>query len=109
MADFSDNTRLDPGTLPASGTGNRSDSTENTDSAAKQPSEVILDSEMHLSAQMPHGPEPHSPLDPDAMYEALEEKLRQQSHAVDLGRIHAAYEMAKTAHSGQKRKPVRWT
>ena len=104
MADFSDNTRLDPGTLPASGTGNRSDSTENTGSAAKQPSEVILDSEMHLSAQMPHGPEPHSPLDPDAMYEALEEKLRQQSHAVDLGRIHAAYEMAKTAHSGQKRK-----
>ena len=104
MADFSDNTRFDPGTLPASGTEDRSDSTENTGSAAKQPSEVILDSEMHLSAQMPHGPEPHSPLDPDAMYEALEEKLRQQSHAVDLGRIHAAYEMAKTAHSGQKRK-----
>ena len=37
-------------------------------------------------------------------YAELEEKLRQQTHPVDLGRIHAAYEMAKTAHSGQKRK-----
>ena len=43
-------------------------------------------------------------LDPDEMYTALEEKLRQLSHPVDLGRIHAAYEVAKTAHSGQKRK-----
>ena len=46
----------------------------------------------------------HTLLDPDVMYAELEEKLRQQTHPVDLGRIHAAYEMAKTAHSGQKRK-----
>ena len=46
----------------------------------------------------------HTPLDPDAMYAELEEKLRTQSQKFDLGRIHAAYEMAKTAHSGQKRK-----
>ena len=46
----------------------------------------------------------HMPLDPDAMYADLEEKLRVQMPQADLGRIHAAYEMAKTAHSGQKRK-----
>ena len=45
-----------------------------------------------------------TPLDPDEMYASLEEKLRQQSHPIDIGRVHAAYEMAKTAHSGQKRK-----
>ena len=44
------------------------------------------------------------PLDPDQMYAELEEKLQQMVHPVDLGRIHAAYEVAKTAHSGQKRK-----
>ena len=46
----------------------------------------------------------HTPLDPDAMYASLEEKLRTQTQKFDLGRVHAAYEMAKTAHSGQKRK-----
>ena len=46
----------------------------------------------------------HTPLDPDVMYAELEEKLRQMAHPVDLGRVHAAYEVAKTAHSGQKRK-----
>ena len=46
----------------------------------------------------------HTPLDPDAMYAELEEKLRTQAPQIDLGRVHAAYEMAKTAHSGQKRK-----
>ena len=44
-----------------------------------------------------------SPFDPDGMFDALEEKLR-QSHSFDLGRIRAAYEVAKTAHAGQKRK-----
>ncbi len=43
-------------------------------------------------------------LDPDTMYAALEEKLSAQAQKFDLGRIHAAYEMAKTAHSGQKRR-----
>ncbi len=44
------------------------------------------------------------PLDPDLMFAELEEKLRQQSHSFDLGRVHAAYQVAKTAHSGQRRK-----
>ena len=35
----------------------------------------------------------HTLLDPDEMYAALEEKLRQQVHPVDLGRVRAAYEM----------------
>ncbi|MCR5137408.1 MAG: bifunctional (p)ppGpp synthetase/guanosine-3',5'-bis(diphosphate) 3'-pyrophosphohydrolase [Oscillospiraceae bacterium] len=43
-------------------------------------------------------------MDPDVMYAALEEKLRQQPHPFDIGRIHAAYEVARTAHSGQFRK-----
>ena len=51
-----------------------------------------------------HPSQPPIPLDPDAMYAALEEKLQHLAHPVDLGRIHAAYEVAKTAHSGQKRK-----
>ena len=46
----------------------------------------------------------HILLDPDEMYTALEEKLRQQPHPVDIGRVRAAYEMAKSAHTGQKRK-----
>ena len=105
MADSSDNTRLEPENQPVSGAEDRPDEKEPVDNKAEQqPAVVVLDSEMHLSAQMPHGPEEHSPLDPDAMYEALEEKLRQQGHGIDLGRIHAAYEVAKTAHSGQKRK-----
>ena len=43
-------------------------------------------------------------LDPDRMFEALEEKIRESGHNVDLGRIRAAYETARMAHSGQKRK-----
>ena len=46
----------------------------------------------------------HAPLDPDRMYADLEEKLKQQVHPVDLDRIRSAYEMAKAAHAGQKRK-----
>ena len=46
----------------------------------------------------------NSPLDPDAMYQALEEKIRNCGHPMDLGRIRAAYDMAVLAHSGQKRK-----
>ena len=48
--------------------------------------------------------QPNTPLDPDVMFAALEEKLSQQGHTMDIGRIRAAYEVAKTAHSGQKRK-----
>ena len=54
--------------------------------------------------ERPVQPQPHTPLDPDAMFAALEEKLSQQSHPMDIGRIRAAYDVAKTAHSGQKRK-----
>ena len=46
----------------------------------------------------------NSPLDPDLMYQALEEKIRNCGHPMDLGRIRAAYDMAVLAHSGQKRK-----
>ena len=46
----------------------------------------------------------NTPLDPDLMYAELEEKIRGVGHPMDLGRIRAAYDMAKTAHEGQKRK-----
>ena len=46
----------------------------------------------------------NTPLDPDAMYAALEEKIRAGSHPMDMQRIRAAYEMARAAHEGQKRK-----
>ena len=46
----------------------------------------------------------HTPLDPDRMFAELEEKLLQQAHPVDLNRIRSAYETAKAAHNGQKRK-----
>lgn len=46
----------------------------------------------------------NAPLDPDAMYRELEEKIRTSCHGMDLGRIGAAYQMAKMAHSGQLRK-----
>lgn len=43
-------------------------------------------------------------LDPDEMFAALNDKLSQSGHSFDLGRIRAAYGMAKMAHSGQRRK-----
>ena len=43
-------------------------------------------------------------LAPDRMFETLEDKIRESGHNVDLGRIRAAYETARMAHSGQKRK-----
>ncbi len=46
----------------------------------------------------------HELLDPDKMYEELEDKIKKSCHGMDIGRIRAAYEMARTAHSGQKRK-----
>ena len=46
----------------------------------------------------------HTLLDPDEMFAQLEEKIKASGHTMDLGRIRAAYEMAKMAHSGQKRK-----
>ena len=46
----------------------------------------------------------HTPLDPDKMFAELEEKIRSAGHPMDLGRIRAAYEVAKLAHSGQLRK-----
>ena len=47
------------------------------------------------------------PLDPDAMYDELEEKIRCNCHGVDLARVRAAYEMARDAHAGQLRKDGR--
>ena len=42
--------------------------------------------------------------DPDLQFEALLEKVRTGPHNMDLDRIRAAYEMARDAHAGQKRK-----
>ncbi len=49
-------------------------------------------------------PVPVTVIDPDAQFQALLEKIRSGSHNMDLERITAAYEMAKSAHEGQKRK-----
>ena len=46
----------------------------------------------------------NTPLDPDVMYADLEKKIRAAGHSMDLGRIRAAYDMAKHAHEGQLRK-----
>ncbi len=43
-------------------------------------------------------------LDPDQMYSELEKKIAATGHDFDLKRIRAAYEMARAAHEGQKRK-----
>ena len=44
------------------------------------------------------------PLDPDKMFAALEEKIKNSGVEMDMGRIRAAYDMARLAHSGQLRK-----
>ena len=46
----------------------------------------------------------HTPLDPDAMFAELEEKIRSSGSDMDIERIRKAYIMAKDAHDGQKRK-----
>ena len=43
-------------------------------------------------------------VDPDLLFEDLVGKIRESGHNMDLGRIRAAYEMARMAHSGQLRK-----
>ncbi len=43
-------------------------------------------------------------VDPDLQFEELIKKIRDSGHNMDLGRIRAAYEMARMAHSGQLRK-----
>ena len=42
--------------------------------------------------------------DADAQFEFLMEKIRDSGRSMDLGRIRAAYDTARIAHSGQKRK-----
>lgn len=44
------------------------------------------------------------PLDPDKMFAALEEKIKNSGVEMDMGRIRAAYDMARLAHSGQLRR-----
>ena len=44
------------------------------------------------------------PLNPDAMFEALVQKIKSTGMDMDIGRISAAYDMARLAHSGQLRK-----
>ena len=43
-------------------------------------------------------------LDPDQMYSELEAKITSSGRSMDLGRIRAAYEVARIAHSGQVRR-----
>jgi (p)ppGpp synthase/HD superfamily hydrolase len=43
-------------------------------------------------------------VDPDLQFEELVKKIRDSGHNMDLGRIRAAYEMARTAHAGQFRQ-----
>ena len=43
-------------------------------------------------------------IDPDVQFEALLSKIKETAHGMDLGRIRAAYEMARVAHSGQLRR-----
>lgn len=43
-------------------------------------------------------------LDPDEMFEELIKKIKESCPGMDLGRIRAAYDMARLAHSGQLRK-----
>ena len=43
-------------------------------------------------------------IDPDLQFEALLSKIKETAHGMDLGRIRAAYEMARVAHSGQLRR-----
>ena len=43
-------------------------------------------------------------LSPEKMYAELEASVLELNPTADMGRIHAAYECAKLAHSGQKRK-----
>ena len=43
-------------------------------------------------------------LDPDEMFTSLRKKINDGGMDMDMGRIEAAYEMAKLAHSGQLRK-----
>ena len=42
--------------------------------------------------------------DADAQFDFLLDKIRDSSHSMELGRIRAAYDTARIAHSGQKRK-----
>ena len=46
----------------------------------------------------------HTPLDPDQMFSDLEAKILATGHGFDMDRIRAAYQMARSAHEGQKRK-----
>ena len=43
-------------------------------------------------------------LDPDEMFEALRKKIEDSGTDMDMGRIEAAYAMARLAHSGQLRR-----
>ena len=45
----------------------------------------------------------HTPLDPDRLFSELDAKIA-ENHNLDRARIRAAYEMARAAHEGQKRK-----
>ena len=46
----------------------------------------------------------HQLLNPDEMFDALINKIKETCPGMDLGRIQAAYDMARLAHSGQLRK-----
>ena len=47
---------------------------------------------------------PNGVPDPDALYSELEARIEASGRTFDIGRIRAAYEMAKRAHEGQNRR-----
>ena len=57
-----------------------------------------MDNEQHVDVKQ------NTPVDPDVLFAALEEKIERNCHNVDMARIRSAYAMAKKAHEGQLRK-----
>ena len=57
-----------------------------------------------MSADLREVNKVNTPLDPDQMFSELDEKIAASGHPIDRERVRAAYEMARSAHEGQKRK-----
>ena len=53
---------------------------------------------------MSAAPAEHTPLDPEACWHSLEEKIRTGNPAMNLDRVRSAYEYAAAAHANQKRR-----
>ena len=53
---------------------------------------------------MSAAPAEHTPLDPEACWHLLEDRIRTGNPAMDLDRVRSAYEYAAAAHASQKRR-----